>query len=204
VGEIDLELPPDRVADPTLERAERLLLRLALSDLAVVVDAAGSVVRDLSYCDEVYRVVEFAVAAGVEPVPLSRSARCLDRRGPVVGGEAFLGREASRVADVSEDQPRDDRADAIQLEQVGLRRGDGVTDPGLDSDELTVESAEVGEEFAGEPLSFEGDQPSECAPRSSFAARSALKRKGAPPATSSRISAWSRHAACVRNATRSS
>jgi hypothetical protein len=50
-AEVDLELTPDGVANPTLWCAQRLLLRLPLGDRG-----------------HVERVVELAVAAGVEPV----------------------------------------------------------------------------------------------------------------------------------------
>jgi hypothetical protein len=109
-------------------------------------------------------------------MPRSARFRCTQR--------TFLGREPGRVADVSEDQSGDDRPDAVQLEQTGLRRGDCVADPGLIGGELAVESAYVREEIAGDPFTFDGDEALECAPRSTRAARSAVKRRGAP-ATSS-------------------
>src|SRR4051794_36872245 len=116
-GEIDLELTPDRVADASLERAERFLLGFAFSNFAVVVDAAQCVVRDLGDRDEMHRVVQFAVPAGVERVPDTRPAGRFDRRGAVVGREPRSGCESVRVTDVSEDQPGDDRPDPMDLDQ---------------------------------------------------------------------------------------
>ncbi len=95
-GEVDLELTPDGVADPSFQRAQRFLLGLPLSDLAVVVDAAGRVVTDLGDHDEMHRMIEFAVPARVEPMPFPRSAGRLDRRGPVVRREPGRCREPRR------------------------------------------------------------------------------------------------------------
>ena len=77
------------VGDATLQRAQRFLLRLALVDLALVVGAARGVVTDLGDGDDVQRVVQLAVAAGVEPMPFLRSRRCFDRRDAGVAGEVM-------------------------------------------------------------------------------------------------------------------
>ena len=116
-----LELSPHRVADASLQRAERFLARLAFGELAVVVGAAGRGVRDLGDRDEMHRVVQFPVPTRVEPMTDARSARRFDRRGAVVGREPGSGREPGRVTDVSEDQAGDDRADTMQFEQRGVR-----------------------------------------------------------------------------------
>jgi hypothetical protein len=50
-AEVELELAPDGVADPTLEGAQRLLVRLPLGDLALVVGPARRVVADLGDLD---------------------------------------------------------------------------------------------------------------------------------------------------------
>jgi hypothetical protein len=117
VGEVDLELAPDGVADPALQRPERFFLGLPLRDLALVVDAAGCVVTDLGDRDEMHRMVQLAVAARVEPVPCAGSTRCLNRRGAVVGRESCRCCEACGVADVGEDQRGDDRADTVDFAQ---------------------------------------------------------------------------------------
>jgi hypothetical protein len=62
-AEVDLELVPDGVADPTLQCAQRLLLRLPLGDLALVVGAARGVVADLGDGGQVKGMVELPVAS---------------------------------------------------------------------------------------------------------------------------------------------
>jgi hypothetical protein len=118
-----LGLTPDGVADASFQRAQRFLLRFALSEFAVVVGAARRVVRDLGDGDEMHRVVQFAVPARVEPMPDTRSAGCFDRHGAVVGGQQGGSREAGRVTGVRQDQPGNDRADTMNLEQCRVRRG---------------------------------------------------------------------------------
>ena len=71
---------------------------------------------DLGDRRHVERMVQLTVASTVEPVALRRSARRLDRRGAVVGREPLRCREAAGVADVAEDEPGDDRADAVDLD----------------------------------------------------------------------------------------
>jgi hypothetical protein len=85
--EIDLELAPDGVADPTLQSAQRLLLRLPLGDLALVVGATLRVMADPGDRGQVEGVVQLAVASRVEPVTRAGTAGGLDGGGAVVGGE---------------------------------------------------------------------------------------------------------------------
>jgi hypothetical protein len=59
--EVDLELAPDRVADPTLQSSQRLLLGLPFGDLALVVGATRRVVADLSDRGQVKGMVQLAV-----------------------------------------------------------------------------------------------------------------------------------------------
>ena len=70
---VGLEFAPHRVADAAFQRAQRFLLRLALSELAFVVRASRRVMADLGDGDEVQRAVELPVAARVQPVPRTRS-----------------------------------------------------------------------------------------------------------------------------------
>src|SRR5215211_8815252 len=88
-GDVELELAPDRVADAPLQCAERFLFRFAFGEFAFVVDASGGVVRDLSDRDEMHRMVQFAVPALVQPMPLVGAAGRFDRCGAVVGREPF-------------------------------------------------------------------------------------------------------------------
>src|SRR5918994_6252838 len=99
-GDVDLEMAPDRVADAPFQGPERFLLRLALDEFAFVVDASGGVVGDLSDRDEMQRMVQFAVPARVQPMPLAGAAGRFDRCGAVVGREPFRCGEPGRVTDV--------------------------------------------------------------------------------------------------------
>jgi hypothetical protein len=155
-AEVDLELAPEGVADATLQGAQRLLLRLPLGDLAlVVVGPARRGVADLGDCGQVEGVVVLAVAARVEPVARAGSAGGVDGGGAVVAGEPRWRGEPGRVADVAQDEPRDDRADTVQLEQRRGRRGDGVADAALGGGDVAVETTEVGQQVEGESLAFD-------------------------------------------------
>ena len=81
-----------------------------------------------------------------------------DRQRPASlgGGEPVGGGEAGRVADVTEDEPGHDRADAVNVEQRGACGRDGVGDVDSGGDDVMVEAADVGEELAGETLAFDG------------------------------------------------
>src|SRR2546430_16259854 len=68
-GGVELELAPDRVADAPLQCPERFLLRLALDEFALVVDASGGVVRDLGDRDEMHRIFFFEVPAPLQALP---------------------------------------------------------------------------------------------------------------------------------------
>jgi hypothetical protein len=81
--EVDLELASDGVADPTLQSAQRLLLRLRLGDLALVVGATRRVVADLGDRGQVKGMVQFAVAAPIEPVTRAGPAGGLDGAVPL-------------------------------------------------------------------------------------------------------------------------
>ena len=92
------EVPPDDVAEPPLQRADRFAWRLAFGELAVVVAAAGAVaVADLGDRGDVQGVVESPVAASRQPVGDAAAGGELDRRRPRVGGEACRGGEPGRV-----------------------------------------------------------------------------------------------------------
>jgi hypothetical protein len=109
-----------------------------------------------------------------------------------------------RVTDVAQDEPGDDGADTVQLEQRRARRHDGGADAALGGGDVAVEATDIGHELEGETLAFDPRGPCGRTRRSSLAARSAPRRRGAPPAMSSRSATCSRQAAWVRKATRSS
>ena len=67
----------DGVADVSLECAHRFFAGLALGLLAEVVDASGCVVADLGDGGHVDRVVQLAVPAWVQPVPLASALTTL-------------------------------------------------------------------------------------------------------------------------------
>ena len=89
-----------------------------------------------------------AVAARVQPVPLTVGAGRFDRCGAVVAGELGAGAEPADVVDVAEHDRGDDRTDTVQLGERRARGGDGVADALLDRVELGVEAAHVGEVLA--------------------------------------------------------
>jgi hypothetical protein len=158
-AEVDLELAPDGVADAALQGAQRLLVRLPLGDLALVVGPAGRVVADLGDGGQVEGMVELVVAARVESVASAGSAGGFDGGGAVVGREPLWRREPGGVADVTKDEPRDDRADTVQLEQGRARRGDGVSDAALGAGDVSIETTDIGQQLKGEPLALDPRSP---------------------------------------------
>ena len=197
-------MAPDGVADLTLEGAQRLFLGLPLGELALVVGAARCVVVDLGHCGQVEGMVQFAVASGVESVTGAGPAGGFDGGGAVVGREPLGRREPGRVTDVTQDEPRDDRADTVQLEQRRARRGDGVTDAALGGGDVPVETTDVGQQLQGETLAFDPSSTLGVDAAQQLGSAVSPETAGAPPATSSRNATCSRQAAWVRKATRSS
>jgi hypothetical protein len=65
------------------------------------------------------------------------------------------GREAGGVTDVTEDEPRDNRADAVELEQGRARLGDGIGDPAPGGGDLAIEATHIGQQLAGEALALD-------------------------------------------------
>ena len=114
---------------------------------------------DLGDCGQVEGVVQFAVASRVEPVALAGPAGGFDGGGAVVGGEPLGRREPCRVTDVTQNEPRDDGADAVQLEQRCARRGDGVADATLGSGDVAVETTDVGQQLESETLALNRSSP---------------------------------------------
>src|SRR6516165_3376352 len=93
------------------EAAERLLVRLALSQLLVVVGPALAMfVADLGDRGHVDRVVEPAVAAQRQPVDLPAAGGHLDRGGAVVGGEVVAAGDPEHLPHVADDGAGNDRA----------------------------------------------------------------------------------------------
>ena len=154
---VDLELPPEGIGDPPLQRRERFFAGLALGLAAQIVGAPGRVVTDLSHRYHVDRMVQLTVPARVQPVPFPGRARRLDRCGAVVAGELGSGPEPGDVVDVTEHNRRNDRSDTVQFGQRCRRRGHCRGDALFDLVELDVEASHVGEMLAGEPFSFDRD-----------------------------------------------
>lgn len=155
---VDLELPPDRVGDPSLQGAEGFFAGLALGLAAQVVGAPGSVVADLGDGDHVDRVVQLAVASRVEPVTLTVRAGGFDRCGAVVPGELSTRPEPADVVDVAEHDRRDDRADSVEFGQRGSRCSDRCLDADLERVELAVDASHVGKMLTGQTSAFERDR----------------------------------------------
>jgi hypothetical protein len=60
---------------------------------------------------------------------------------------------------VTQDEPGDDRADTVQLEQRRSRRGDGVGDAALCGGDVAVETTDIGHKLEGEPPAFDRSRP---------------------------------------------
>jgi hypothetical protein len=56
---------------------------------------------------------------------------------------------------VAQDEPGDDGADTVQLEQRRARCGDGVTDAALGGGDVAVEATDVGHKLQGEAFAFD-------------------------------------------------
>ena len=123
VFEIDLELPPDGVADAALERPQRLFRRLALGELAVVVDAYRRVAGDLGDRDQVQRVVDLSVPAGLKRCRFFGPDDASIGAVPGYAAKRSRLREPAGIADLADDDRGDDRADTVDLEQRRVRRG---------------------------------------------------------------------------------
>jgi hypothetical protein len=130
--------------------AERRFVFHALGDLAVVINAPdGVVIADLGHGSHVQGVVELPVPASEEPLNVVVARGHVDGCGPVVGGEPVSGREAVNVADLAEHSRGDDRADAVDVGDAGLGRGDDAGDPALRCAALLGDGAQLIEQFGG-------------------------------------------------------
>jgi len=92
----------------------------------------------------------------------------------------------------------------VKLDHGGARRVDRISEAGLDRGELTIEAAHIGQEIGGQAFAFTLDQALGTDTAEQFRRPIGRHRRGAPPATSSRTTACSLHAAWVRNPIRSS
>jgi hypothetical protein len=73
-------------------------------------------------------------------------------------GVAFwLGREPTWVTDLAEDDRCDDRADPVEVDQLGARRGDSGADAILDGGDVAAEVPHVGQEVLPETLALRID-----------------------------------------------
>ena len=72
---VELELTPDRVADPSFQTAERFSAALAFSEFAAVIGTAWCVVSDLSDGGDVDGMVQLPVPGTAQPVPVLVSRR---------------------------------------------------------------------------------------------------------------------------------
>jgi hypothetical protein len=67
-----------------------------------------------------------------------------------VGGEMMLAGEPTNVADLAQERGGQHRPDAEQLQQAGLRLGDGGLDARLHGGDPLLQLADVGDEFCGQ------------------------------------------------------
>jgi hypothetical protein len=133
-----------RVADASLERAQRLFRGRALGDLAVEEGAALAVTEpDLSHRGHVDGVVQLTVPAPREAVGLATSRRHLDGGGAVEGGEAIPAGEAGDIAGDAHHRGGHHGADTEDLGGRGLRRGHDRGQALLGLGPLSVDTAQV-------------------------------------------------------------
>jgi hypothetical protein len=116
-GEVLYQAAEDDVGDSTLEAADGLEVGLAGGALAQVVVAAGSGHAGLGDGRDVQDVVEPAVAATVESVPVVVAGGHVDRCGACVAGEVSLGWKPADVDDLSDGLAGAELADSGDLDQ---------------------------------------------------------------------------------------
>jgi hypothetical protein len=128
------------------ERADRVLLGLALGQLALEVRAAlGVALADLADGGQVQGVVQPSVAPLGDTVDDPATGGSLDRGGAVVGRVVIAGGEVTDVAGEADQVAGDDRPDAVDLGEARLRRGDRGADAAMGVLELFVEALHVGQ-----------------------------------------------------------
>ena len=110
---VELQLTPDRVADPSLQTTEGFPAALSLSEFASEIGTTGCVVSDLGDGGDVDGMVQPAVAGPVQPVPVLVPLRDSDWSRSGVAGEVVPGGEPGYVADLSEDEPSADRSHPV-------------------------------------------------------------------------------------------
>jgi hypothetical protein len=155
LGSVGVDEQPvvDGVADVALEGADGVLLGLAFGELAFEVRAAlGMRLADLADRGEVQGVVEASVATLGAPVHDPAPGGTFDRGGAVVGRVGVTADEPADVAGEADQIAGDDRPDAEQLGQAGLRGGDRGADPAMGVLELFVEALHVAEQLGGEVM----------------------------------------------------
>src|SRR5579884_362360 len=114
-GGVVAELLVDDVGEVALERSDGVALGAAFGAASLDVGAGARVHPGLGQGHHVDRVVEAAVAALVEPVPVSLSGGGGDGRGAVHAGEAVLGLDPAYVADLADDPGGTQVAEPDQL-----------------------------------------------------------------------------------------
>src|SRR4029453_5521348 len=147
---VDEQLAVNRVADVPLEGADRILLGLALAELAFELDAPlRARLADLTDRREVQGVIEPAVPALGDTVHDPATGGAFDRCGAVVGGVAVPVREPADVAGEPDQVAGDDRPDAEQLGERCLGGCHGGSDPPVRRLELFVKGVHIGEQLPG-------------------------------------------------------
>ena len=118
-GGVGEELAVDRVADPSLQRAQRFLACLPLALFTEAIRAPERVVRYLGDRSDVDRVVQLRGSRAGSSGAHAWSGGRFDRGGAVVAGVVTCGRETSHIAAVADEIRGDDWSDA---EHLGNRR----------------------------------------------------------------------------------
>ena len=126
---IDQQTAVDGVRQPPFQAPQGLLGRLALGQLAPVVDLPGAGPADLHHRHHVQGVIQHAVPGPGQPVADDLAAGGFQRRGAGVGGEVILAGEPADVADLAKEPGRQHGTDPEQLQQAGV----GPSEGGLDA-----------------------------------------------------------------------
>ena len=137
-------LSVDHVGQVPFEGTDGLHRRLALSQAAAVVGAAGRVVAELDDGHDVQDPVDAPVAGPGQAVALLVTGGGFDRGGAVPGGEVRRGAEPVDVADVAEQAGRAGRADPVEFAQRAAGLGDELVQllvRGPDLASMTVSSS---------------------------------------------------------------
>jgi hypothetical protein len=145
------DLPVDDVGQPASQAAHGFHRGLPGGFALVVVGAAFGGVAQLHDRPDVQHPVDPPVPGPGQAVAGLFSGGGVDRGGAVPGGEPVPVGEAADVADIGEQPRRCGGADAVQVEQCRVLRGDECLQVGVDGLVLLVDALELTGQVDGQP-----------------------------------------------------